>query len=137
MMLAMRFKPDVAQQDHFVIVRHFLESPLQILAWILEVSGKPFFVGADDASRGAAKAFPARIITGPLNQRANRIFGCFPGRALSAGCGGLWTAIGTHDVLPAWRRDYRQLSLENTANSFIMSDTEFCLRIPLECTVAQ
>ena len=56
-MLAMGFEPDVAQQDHLVVTGDFLEGAVKIFARILEIAGKPFFVGANNARRRAAKAF--------------------------------------------------------------------------------
>ena len=74
-MLAVRFEPDVAQQDHFIVASDFLEGAVKIFAGIFEVAGKPFFVGANNAGRRATQAFPVRVIPGPLDERSHSSFG--------------------------------------------------------------
>src|SRR5262249_45894360 len=71
---AMRFEPDVAQQDDLVVAGDFFEGPLQVLARIFEITCKPFLVCARDARRCANKSFAVGIIAGPTNERAYRLF---------------------------------------------------------------
>src|SRR5262245_56907138 len=71
---AMRFEPDVAQQDDLVVAGDLFEGPLQVLARIFEITCKPFLVCAHDARRCADKSFALGIIAGPTNERAYRLF---------------------------------------------------------------
>src|SRR6516165_1878759 len=74
-MLAMRFEPDVAQQDDLVVASDFFKGPLQIVTGILEITGIPFFVCTSDASGCSDQPFAIGIVAGPANERAHRAFG--------------------------------------------------------------
>src|SRR5262245_5775442 len=81
---AMRFEPDVAQQDDLVVAGDFFAGPLQVLARIFEITCKPFLVCARDTRRGADTSFAVGIIAGPTNERAYRLF-CLGARRPNAG----------------------------------------------------
>ena len=73
--LAMRFEPDIAHDDDLVVAVHFLEGALQQHLRILSVTAEPFLVGARHASGRAFEPFAHRIVAGPADQRAHRVFG--------------------------------------------------------------
>ena len=72
MMFAMRFEPDVAQDDDFVIGRGLLESGREQLNRIFVVTGKELLIGADDPLGCSSQPLPVRIVTGPFDQSADR-----------------------------------------------------------------
>ena len=75
MVFAMAFESDVAENHHFVVASNFLECALQIITRIFKVTGKPFFIGANDPSWGPQKSFSGWIIASPFYQSSNRVFG--------------------------------------------------------------
>src|SRR5262245_32827297 len=100
MVLAVRFKTDVAQQDHFVIAGDLFEGAFKIFAWVFEIAGEPLFIGAYYTRRRAAQALTVRVVTRPLNERADGIFGRGSRRALVTVDGGvLCAALRCHDAL--------------------------------------
>ena len=68
-MLAVRFKLDVSQQDDLVVPTHLFEGSLQVLSWIVEISRKPFFIGA--RTRAGVPTSPSRSGSSP-DQRIQR-----------------------------------------------------------------
>jgi hypothetical protein len=63
--LAMRFEPDVAQQNNLIVAGGFFKGPLQILARILEITRKPLFVCTSNASGCSDEPFAIGIIARP------------------------------------------------------------------------
>src|SRR6516225_6491378 len=74
-MLAMRLKADVAQHYDFVVTAGFLEGAFEVIARIVFVTGEPFLVRAHHARRGGNEPSALRIVAGPADQCAYRIFG--------------------------------------------------------------
>src|SRR4051812_3809754 len=70
----MRLEADVTQQHDLVVAGDLFEGTLQILARVVEISGKPFFVGANEAARCAAKPFALGVVAGPADQSLDRGF---------------------------------------------------------------
>jgi hypothetical protein len=81
MMFAVRLEANVPQQYDFVVARHLFEGALQVLARIVEIPGKPFLIGADDAGGRAAKTFSLGIVASLADQGPHRIFRLAPGRS--------------------------------------------------------
>src|SRR6476620_4990507 len=72
-MFAVRFKSDISQQHDLVVATHLFESSLQVLSWIVELSRKPFFIGAHNARRSSHQSFAVRVIARHTNERAHCI----------------------------------------------------------------
>src|SRR5437763_5683978 len=75
MVLAMGFKPNVAQQHDLVIARYLFEGPLQILLRVLEIAREPFFVRPHHARRRPNETLALRIVPGPATEGAYGGFG--------------------------------------------------------------
>src|SRR5215470_14046613 len=69
-MLAVRLEADVAQHHDLVIATGFLESTLEIVAWMVLVAGKPLLIGAHHPRRRRAQPFAVGVVAGPANERA-------------------------------------------------------------------
>jgi len=80
MMLAMALETDVLQDDHLVVAIGLFEGALELLDRIGLIAGEKFLVSACHATGRAAQALPRRIIAGPAQQNAHRLFGLFAGR---------------------------------------------------------
>src|ERR1019366_5018114 len=81
-MLAMGLELDVPQHHHLVIAGDLVEGPAEIVARLLPITGEPFFVGARDPGGRTQQSLPVRIIAGPANERAHRVFGVGACRAV-------------------------------------------------------
>src|SRR5690606_15558473 len=73
--LAVAFELDVAQHDHLVVAGDLLEGARHVLVRIQAVAAEPLRVGVDHAPRRVEQAFARRILAGPLQQGAHRVFG--------------------------------------------------------------
>ena len=60
--LAVGFKSDISQQHDFVVPTHLFEGSVQVLSWVLKISGKPFLIGAHNAGGSAHQSFAIRVI---------------------------------------------------------------------------
>ena len=83
--LAMRLETDVAQHHHLVVAAGLLEGPLEIVARIILVTGKPFLISAHDAPRRGQEPFPVWIVAGPTDERAHGALRFLAGRPRGRG----------------------------------------------------
>jgi hypothetical protein len=60
--LAVGFKSDISQQHDFVVPTHLFEGSVQVLSWVLKISGKPLLIGAHNAGGSAHQSFAIRVI---------------------------------------------------------------------------
>jgi hypothetical protein len=61
-MLTVRCKLDVSQEHDLVVPTHLLKGSLQVLSWVLKISGEPFFIGTYNARGSAHQSFAIRVI---------------------------------------------------------------------------
>ena len=62
---------DVAQDDHLVVGGRVLKCPRKQRDRIFVVSGEELLIGAHDTLGCLLQPLPVRIVSGPLDQRAN------------------------------------------------------------------
>ena len=74
-MLAMRFKRDVAQHDHLVVTLNFFKRAFEKFHGVIPVACKPVFIGSGDAFGRVEQTFPAWVFTGPQEQSFHCLFG--------------------------------------------------------------
>jgi hypothetical protein len=82
----MRYEWDVAQHDDLVIAGDLFERPIQIIARVFRVAGEPFLIGACDARGCPYHAGTAWIVSGPADERADRLFGFRPRGTFTRSC---------------------------------------------------
>ncbi len=99
-MFAMRLEGDVAQHDHLIVPGDFVERATQILRGIDRIAGEPVAISVHDPLRRVAQPLTLRVVSGPLQQRADRLFGFFPGGCSSRGCGhSALSSLGSADAV--------------------------------------
>src|SRR5690349_9480311 len=76
MVLAVRFKPDIAQHYHLIVVLDLFKGALEVIDRVAVIAGEPFLERARHSARCAEKTLARRIISGPAQQRPYSLL-CF------------------------------------------------------------
>jgi hypothetical protein len=84
MMLAMALEAHVLQHDHLVVPVGLFEGALEDGVRLLIVAAEELAIGAHHAFRRAEEALAGRIVAGPADQGAHRLFRFVLARALDS-----------------------------------------------------
>ena len=80
-MLAVRRKRNLADENHIVVAVNFLEDAVEHARRVLLVSGKELFIGLDDPFGRVAETLARGIVAGPAQKNPHGRLGLLARRA--------------------------------------------------------